>query len=145
MGDYLPPTWDYRWFMVRRPPVDATLRASHDDRSKVADTLSKHYADGRLDDTEFKERVDRALNAKTRGELDGLMGDLPRTEEPPQRSHRFRHLVVAAVFVLLALSAISVLTPPHFPWLILVVVALLFARRVGWHHRHDHHRPLDRW
>ena len=145
MGDAAPPPyWDYRWFTVRRSGSDTTMRVSNDERSKVADTLSKHYSEGRLDDGEFKERVERALGAKTRGDLDGLMADLPRTEEQPRRAHRFRHLVAAAVFVLLALSAISMLTPPHFPWLILVVIALLFARRVGWHHHH-HHRQLERW
>jgi len=39
--------------------------------------LREHHAAGRLTAEEFHERMDRALEAKTLGELDELMTDLP--------------------------------------------------------------------
>jgi hypothetical protein len=39
--------------------------------------LREHHAAGRLTAEEFHERMDRAMEAKTLGELDGLMSDLP--------------------------------------------------------------------
>jgi Flp pilus assembly protein TadB len=57
------------------------LRASDAERAEVADRLSKHYQEGRLDQAEFNERMDRAMNAKTRGEFAGLFADLPDLPE----------------------------------------------------------------
>jgi hypothetical protein len=47
------------------------------DRDRVASLLREHHAAGRLTAEEFHERMDRALEAKTLGELDELMTDLP--------------------------------------------------------------------
>lgn len=55
----------------------ADYRASDAERTEVADRLSKHYSDGRLDQVEFNERLDRAMNAKTRSDFHGLFADLP--------------------------------------------------------------------
>jgi len=55
----------------------ADLRASDAERTDVADRLSRHYQDGRLDQAEFNERLDRAMNAKTRADFNGLFADLP--------------------------------------------------------------------
>lgn len=55
------------------------VRASDDDREQTAAALGRHYAVGRLTLEEFKERLDRAYAAKTLGELDDLMTDLPKT------------------------------------------------------------------
>lgn len=53
------------------------IRASDADRDRTAALLSEHHAAGRLTAEEFHERVDAALNAKTLGELDDLLDDLP--------------------------------------------------------------------
>jgi hypothetical protein len=58
------------------------MRISDADRAEVADRLSKHYSDGRLDQAEFNERLDRAMIAKTQADLNGLFADLPATDEP---------------------------------------------------------------
>jgi Domain of unknown function (DUF1707) len=60
------------------------LRVSDAERTDVADRLSKHYGDGRLDQAEFNERLDRAMSATTRSDLTGLLADLPGTEPPPE-------------------------------------------------------------
>ncbi len=56
---------------------DPGLRVSDAERAEVADRLASHYSDGRLDDAEFDERLDRAMRAKTRAELSWLLADLP--------------------------------------------------------------------
>jgi Domain of unknown function (DUF1707) len=58
-------------------PGDPRIRASDADRDRVASMLREHHAAGRLTAEEFHERMDRALEAKTLGELDELMTDLP--------------------------------------------------------------------
>jgi hypothetical protein len=58
-------------------PGDPRIRASDADRDRVASLLREHHAAGRLTAEEFHERMDHALEAKTLGELDELMTDLP--------------------------------------------------------------------
>ena len=58
-------------------PGDPRIRASDADRDRAASLLREHHAAGRLTAEEFHERMDRALEAKTLGELDELMNDLP--------------------------------------------------------------------
>jgi hypothetical protein len=58
-------------------PNDPKIRASDADRDRTAALLREHHAAGRLDLEEFNERLDKAYAAKTVGELDALMADLP--------------------------------------------------------------------
>ena len=58
-------------------PGDPRIRASDADRDRVAALLREHHAAGRLTAEEFHDRMDRALEARTLGELDELMTDLP--------------------------------------------------------------------
>ncbi len=53
------------------------VRASDTDRERTAAALGGHYAAGRLTREEFQERLDQAYAAKTLGQLDDLMTDLP--------------------------------------------------------------------
>jgi len=55
------------------------IRASDMDRERTAAALGSHYAAGRLTLGEFQERLDLAYAAKTLGELEDLMTDLPET------------------------------------------------------------------
>ncbi len=59
---------------------DARIRASDADRDRAAAALREHLAAGRLTTEEFEERLDKAYAAKTLGELDDLMADLPGTD-----------------------------------------------------------------
>jgi Domain of unknown function (DUF1707) len=59
--------------MMRNP----NLRASDADREATADRLRQHHTDGRLDQEEFQERLDKCFAAKTVGELAELTRDLP--------------------------------------------------------------------
>jgi Domain of unknown function (DUF1707) len=52
-------------------------RASDRDRDAVVQRMQEAFAEGRLDDTEFDERMRAALTARTHGDLDVLLTDLP--------------------------------------------------------------------
>jgi hypothetical protein len=53
------------------------VRASDGERQAVADRLNVAVGEGRLTLSEFTERVGAAYAARTQGELDLLVGDLP--------------------------------------------------------------------
>ncbi len=130
------------------PHPDQNLRVSDAERQAVTDRLAEHFADGRLDQAEFDERVGRAMNAKTRADLAGLFDDLPETGAPaatdgPRPRYRRRHpvLLLALLFVL-ALTAGHALFWIAVPvlWLGLVVAAVLLASRaIGRTHASHNH------
>jgi hypothetical protein len=125
----------------RRQPYDPALRIGDAERNQVADALSQHYSAGRIDDTELKDRLDRAMQAKTGADLAGLTTDLPplgpETPQPvPQRPRRHRTglwIVLAAVFFLMAFAHSPFWWPwwwaARIPWLVVGVVAILLWRR----------------
>jgi Flp pilus assembly protein TadB len=124
------------------------MRVSDADRTEVADTLSKHYGDGRLDEAEFGERLDRAMKAKTRADLNGLLDDLPGGGPPPATStargparsgppRRFQRFLLIALLVVAALAVWSSLTHWFVPWLLIGGLVFLWLRLgVGRRHRH---------
>ncbi|MGV9554320.1 DUF1707 SHOCT-like domain-containing protein [Streptomyces sp. NPDC003401] len=58
------------------------LRASDADRDRIADILREALAEGRLTADEHAERVEGVLAAKTVGELDVFVRDLPAAHRP---------------------------------------------------------------
>jgi Domain of unknown function (DUF1707) len=66
------------------------MRAGDSDRQRVADQLKSALDEGRLDLNEYDERVQRAYNARTYGDLDGLLDDLPGTV-PAQHAQMQQH------------------------------------------------------
>ncbi|GAB2986823.1 DUF1707 domain-containing protein [Streptomyces pseudoechinosporeus] len=61
----------------RQPPAPTELRASDADRDRTADILREALAEGRLTAEEHAERVEEVFRAKTVGELEPLVRDLP--------------------------------------------------------------------
>jgi hypothetical protein len=126
-----------------------TIRASDAERNEVADRLSRHFADGRLDQIEFKNRLDRAMGATTRGDLGGLFDDLPRlgtelTESVPRR-HRLASLLLGmAAFVLFAVAIGSTIAMMRVPWLVLAGLGWLLWHRMGHHRSHRSPSEVDR-
>ena len=78
------------------------LRVSDAERRRVAEELRVHAAEGRLDVTELEERLERADAAKTHGDLDELLRDLPRrpAPRPAARRQRPRPVPELALFAL---------------------------------------------
>jgi hypothetical protein len=64
---------------------DRDLPVSDDERSHVVDLLQRATGSGALDLPEFEQRVDRALAARTRAELNVLLLDLPGLTHPDHR------------------------------------------------------------
>jgi Domain of unknown function (DUF1707) len=58
-------------------PGDPRLRASDADRERTAQLLREHHAVGRLTAEEFDARLEKVFPARTLGELDALLIDLP--------------------------------------------------------------------
>ena len=135
------------WMPPPRSVPGSELRVSDAERSQVADALSKHFADGRLDQAEFDERMQRAMSAKTRGQLAGLFDDLPHlgptTASVVEVSRRRRGSLALVVVTLLIFMAAfsSAMWAWHFPWLLFGLIFLVFfvRSRRGWH-RHGHGR-----
>jgi hypothetical protein len=68
------------------PLTSPPIRVSDQDRDAVAERLKLAFAERRLDDGEFDERMRAALTARTSAELDTLTADLPaaaRAAGPP--------------------------------------------------------------
>jgi hypothetical protein len=77
----------HRTTPARRPPEDVLaqdpeLRASDREREDAVTLLREHGAAGRLDVDELEERIGAAYAARTRGDLAGLLRDLPRSPRP---------------------------------------------------------------
>lgn len=53
------------------------MRASDAERERIAETLREAVAEGRLEMEEFEQRLDAAYKARTHGELEPLVRDLP--------------------------------------------------------------------
>lgn len=69
----------------------AGIRASDADRDRIADILREALALGRLDAEEHSERIDAVYRAKTMGELEPLVRDLPATSTTarPTAAHTY--------------------------------------------------------
>jgi hypothetical protein len=147
MSDFRTPSW-----LLGPAPAPADLRVSDADRQAVADQLSQHFGDGRLDQAEFDERLGRAMSAKTYRDLDGLLTDLPSTQASggaglppgggagltsrasgsvPQRRAARPVLLIVAVVIAISIAD-HALAWAVGGWLWIAVIALIvlaFARR----------------
>jgi hypothetical protein len=112
------------------------LRVSDAERAEVADRLSKHYADGRLDQAEFAERLDQAMAAKTQADLGGLFVDLPDPDgptggvaRPPKgHPHSYRWLLILVVIIGIA-SVGHIVVSLYHPWLLIGLIAAVLLLR----------------
>jgi hypothetical protein len=133
--------------------ANPNMRISDAERTEVADRLSLHYGDGRLDQEEFDRRLHQAMSAVTQADLNGLFADLPdpgtkaaaadappprRAKAPPaqpageldRRPRRRTSRVIGLVLIILVAVAVGHSVAHLLPWLLIAViaVALLGAR-----------------
>lgn len=109
-------------------PVDQTttrhrLRVSDADRDAVVTELGEHFQAGRLDAAELDDRTGRALRARTSGDLDEVLADLPRiprTSGGPRATARSRLPLAPFLVPVLVVAALVAVT--------------LTAAGGGWHH-----------
>lgn len=62
---------------MSNPGDPVPQRIGDAERDRAVELLREHMAQGRLDQTEFDERLSSALGARTAGDLDPLFSDLP--------------------------------------------------------------------
>jgi Domain of unknown function (DUF1707) len=107
----------------------ALLRASDADRDAVIDRLREAAGEGRLEPDELEERVDRALRARTYGDLGALLADLPGNGRVLLRRAGWRTNPVARSAVLGAgvLLALTLAVA-----LVALVAVLLLAAAAWW-------------
>lgn len=123
---------------------DQQMRVSDAERQQVADTLAEHYAAGRLDQSEFDERVGRAMSAKTRADLAGLVDDLPVSGPAGAygangangarvrvRRHRNNRLLLPVIALLLLVSVAGHAVFWFAGWAWLAVIALIVLAATG--------------
>jgi hypothetical protein len=145
------------------PPGRASSRASYAnpntrisdaERTEVADRLSLHYSDGRLDQEEFDRRLHQAMSAVTQADLNGLFADLPDAtqagaattpprgrarpqtapptgelvQRPPRRA---TSRVLGLLLIILVAVAVSHALTNLLPWAVVavIVIAVLAFRR----------------
>jgi class 3 adenylate cyclase len=75
-------------------------RVADADRDRTVTQLRENVVEGRLTLDEFSERVGLVLQARTRGDLDVVMADLPRTQQPeagasPRKQRRWHVAVMS--------------------------------------------------
>ncbi len=90
------------------------IRASDADRDRTAALLREHLAAGRLTAEEFNDRLDRTYAARTLGELDDILMDLPAIDLyqlPDASLHRRRPSGGYPLPWLMAPGAVSRLSP----------------------------------
>lgn len=90
----------------------SALRASDAERDLVADHLRRAAAEGRLQTDELEQRVEAALTARTYGQLERLLDDLPAPPAAPapparQTSSLARPALVFLAVVVLAFALLS--------------------------------------
>jgi Domain of unknown function (DUF1707) len=114
---------------TRRYGRDRSLRAADSDREAVADTLREQHVAGRLDTEELQERIDRCYAAKTYGDLDALVADLPGEQPRPSAGRRRWPRPMVALLALLVAAA--VLSHGHLIWLA-IPAFFLVTRTILW-------------
>jgi hypothetical protein len=71
-----------------QPVPRAEMRASHEDRDIIVDQLRVAAGDGRIDADELDQRIEAAMTARTYGELDVLIKDLPPSTQQASVARR---------------------------------------------------------
>ncbi len=72
------------WRVPGHSRYDFDIRIGDAERDATMAQLREHFVAGRLDLDELTERIDLALTAKTQGQINGLMADLPRPPREPR-------------------------------------------------------------
>jgi hypothetical protein len=117
----------------------ANLRASDADREHVVSRLHKAATEGRIAAEELEQRVADALKARTYGDLEQTVSDLPgprpRSRRPPARrtptSWALSTVRANPVLILLAIPVVAVtlamMIAAAVVWMVLMVVLMVLG------------------
>jgi uncharacterized protein DUF1707 len=116
------------------------------DRSTAADELRLHYDSGRLTLDEFESRLAAVNTARTRGDLDHALRQLPRSEPPASlrlRDRRWSSLALQYVLINLVCILVWAFSGAQvhdfWPKWVLLGTLVMYLRRLG--HRARPRRP----
>lgn len=115
-------------------PRDRSFRVGDKERDAVSEILRRAHVEGRLDNDEFQERLDRCLTAKTYADLDGLIADFPHAGTGTRATGRRaapRPWPVPFVFLPLAIIAV-VAFGGHVAWLAIPLFFFFVVRPLVW-------------
>lgn len=127
-----------------RPPIPwSAVRASDAERNQVVELLQQHFVEGRLTPDELTERVDQVYSARTRGDLQQPLHDLPPLPTAPAEPETTRRsgnrrvhpgtialrIVAAIVLLFIAGAVFEEATPVVLLIALVVWMANVRARR----------------
>jgi hypothetical protein len=107
------------------------------DRSGAADEMRLHYDSGRLTLDEFESRLAEVHTARTRGDLEHALRQLPRTEPPASlrlRDRRWSSLALQYALVnVICILVWAFSDPTHgfWPKWVLLGTLIMYFRRLG--------------
>ena len=81
-GGFQVPAGGYQMQARMNPAMNPAMRAASADRERAVDVLKAGFAEGRLTQDEYNERMNRAYTARTYAELMALTADLPAGAMP---------------------------------------------------------------
>ncbi len=127
---------------------DVDLLASDAERDEAAERLREAAGEGRMTPDELEQRLGRAFGARTRGELDALVADLPAPRRRPRETTRRRRpelaVFASTALLLVAIWALSGMGYfwPAWPILGWGFFVLMPGKAFGHcsHRRHRHRR-----
>jgi len=131
------------------------MRAADADREHVAERLRKATAEGRLQTEELEERLEAVFSARTYGELEVLIRDLPREPASRSRAHRLLPipwpaavlalLILMPMLVAVAVAAVVLVASLVAVWVVAAAIVMwLFGHRVRVHGPRSHGRYYSR-
>ena len=125
-------------FYAGRVAEDLDLLVADADRARAADELRVHHDAGRLTLDEFEGRLAEVNAARTRGDLEQAMRQLPRSEPPASlrlRDRRWSSLALQYALVnvvcLLVWLFSGAQTDDFWPKWVLVGTLVMYLRRLG--------------
>jgi Domain of unknown function (DUF1707) len=111
---------------ARAEPPRRDVRASDAERDRAVEQLRVHAQAGRLSAEELERRVEQALRATTRADLDALQRDLPAERARPAVARR-RHGAPPFVPIAILLIAIWAVTGAGYFWPLWPLLWFAFA------------------
>jgi hypothetical protein len=117
-------------------PEHSTYRASHADREQTAIRLRRAAGEGRLFTDELERRLEAAFQARTHGELDLLICDLP-TDRGPDRRRCLAEFIPVPVTAAIALAVAALIT-----LVLIAAMAGIGFRRSGAAASNQPHPPI---
>ena len=119
------------------------LRASDEDRERITERLRTAAAEGRITTNELEHRLVRALSARTYGELDALVADLPGKRLAHRQRQRSELMAIVKPAVALAIAipvAFALVTAVFFVLTGAFTMWALWVFLGWWFFGHRHHR-----